>query len=106
MLSLKRDQKPEGPSAHAVRCELVSTWVKARRIMVTPPVVNPQTMIEMRRGAEKTGSPDPFDPRCPCSVWVGKELVYFEELSIFPSEQMIARIALALQAGVDEQKGE
>lgn len=106
MRALKVDQNPEGPSGRGGRYELVATWVKDRRVMVNPPVVNPQTMLEMRRGAERTGSPDPFDPRLPCSVWVGKEIVYFEELSIFPSEQMIARIALALQAGVDEQKGE
>lgn len=102
MRALKIDRNPEGPGGRAARCELVAGWVKARRIMVTPPVVNPQTRLEMQRGAEKTGSPDPFDLRQPCTVWVGRELVHFETLEVFPSEQMVARIALALHAGVGQ----
>lgn len=88
------------------RFEIVQKWTHARRIMVNPPVVNPSTRTEMQRGAEKTGQPDPFDPHAPVTVWCGGMIVMFEELSVFPSEQMIARIGLALEAGMDEQKGE
>lgn len=87
------------------RHNLLLCWARGRRIFVDPPLVSPQTRLEMRRGAERTGGFDPFNPDGTTVVYVGEEQIE-ERTGDFPSETMVARIALALDARMDEQKGE
>lgn len=86
----------------AMRLAMMQRWMREGRIFVDPPLlVSDRTKLEMRRGAERTGSPDPFDPAGTTTVTIGAE-VLIEPTGVFPSEVMVARIALALYARQDE----
>lgn len=85
--------------------ELMRSWARSRRITILPGLVPARTQLEMRRGAEKTGGPDPFDPDGTTVVYIGHE-EFEERTGDFPSELLVARVALALNARQDEQKGE
>lgn len=84
------------------RLDMMRRWSRERRIFVEPFLVSDKTRAEMRRGAERTGSPDPFGSKV-TMVSIGDEIVLREPTDEFPTENMIAQISLALEAGMDRE---
>lgn len=76
-------------------------WMRSGRVFINPLPVSAGTKIEMQRGAERTGQPDPFGAGV-TTVSIGREEIE-EPTDEFPTDLMVARVSLALEAGVDRE---